>query len=117
LLRSELPNQPMHLTIDAAALFDAQGQPIDGNGDGQPGGSLRRDSPGRPGPLSPPPPLDAVEPRPREPHPRGPAPPPPRTSPLNRWGTSPRSASMRRGRASRWQRPVRGEEPMACLGR
>jgi len=39
--RSKLPNQPLQLAINSAAVVDAQGQPIDGNHDGQPGGNFQ----------------------------------------------------------------------------
>jgi len=39
--RSKLPTQPLQLSINAAAVVDAQGQPLDGNHDGQPGGNFQ----------------------------------------------------------------------------
>jgi hypothetical protein len=38
--RGQVPNQPLQLTINAAEVLDAEGRPIDGNRDGQPGGNL-----------------------------------------------------------------------------
>jgi hypothetical protein len=37
--RGTVPNQTLQLTITAAGTLDAQGRPIDGNHDGQPGGN------------------------------------------------------------------------------
>jgi hypothetical protein len=39
--RGTVPNQPLQLTIVAAGTLDAQGRPIDGNRDGQPGGDFQ----------------------------------------------------------------------------
>ena len=38
-LRGNLPKGPLQLTINAARLLDSDGQELDGNGDGQPGGN------------------------------------------------------------------------------
>jgi hypothetical protein len=38
--RGKLPTQALQLSIDAALVFDSQGRPIDGNRDGQPGGTF-----------------------------------------------------------------------------
>lgn len=40
ILRGRPPKQPMQLTINAGAVLDAEGRPIDGNNDGQPGGNV-----------------------------------------------------------------------------
>jgi hypothetical protein len=38
--RGKLPTQALQLSIDAALVLDPQGRPIDGNRDGQPGGTF-----------------------------------------------------------------------------
>ena len=38
--KGTVPNQPLQLTINAALVLDAQGQQLDGNRDGQPGGNF-----------------------------------------------------------------------------
>ena len=40
-IKGKLPTQPLQLSISAGAVVDANGQLIDGNDDGQPGGNFQ----------------------------------------------------------------------------
>jgi hypothetical protein len=40
-IKGKLPNQPLRLSMSAAAVVDSHGQPLDGNDDGTPGGGFQ----------------------------------------------------------------------------
>ena len=40
-IKAKLPTQPLQLSLNASAVVDSHGQPIDGNRDGQPGGNFQ----------------------------------------------------------------------------
>ena len=40
-IKGKLPTQPLQLSINASAIVDTQGQPLQGNNNGQPGGTFQ----------------------------------------------------------------------------